>query len=844
MLYRVTRQFSDRFAEKKKAARLFEFSDIEHYALRLLTDTDENGNTSPSALAQELSSQFDEILVDEYQDTNALQDALYVALSRRETNLFLVGDVKQSIYGFRQAMPDLFLRRRHQYPLFDGTNYPGTVMLGNNYRSRFEVTEAVNYVFRQLMSKETGNMAYDDSEALVCKADYPPSDGHEPEILLVDIDSHDGDNKPDSNTAEAIVLAKRIRELVGALPVKGKDGTRPLQYGDCCILLRARRPELIQALKKQGIPVAADDAGSFFNTTEIRLALSLLRCIDNPLQDVPLTAWLMSPLCGFSPDDLAAIRLCRPKTALYNALTAARTKVTDPLLAERCRDAVAFLDRYRTLAGQMTVDRLLLRLYEETALQELMSAQTDGERRRHNLQLLQEHCRQFDQNGFRGLSSFIRYMDRLQAQGIEPDGAAPSPNENAVHVMTIHHSKGLEFPVVFLAGLGHSFNRNDQTDTLLLHAELGAGIKQRDLRTGNRYDTLPRRALTAKLHDDDCAEELRVLYVAMTRAREKLCVSMAIKDPSKTLSALAATLTDNEALPAFMVRDADCIGKWLLAALLRHPDASEWRQRIQRTDLPILPSAVHWVFRWETARFSAETAEAEAPSIAEADPATVEEIRRNMAYEYPHAALARIPAKLAASQAAGHTVQRRFVAQARPAFLANDKLTPAERGTAVHSFMLHADYAAAAVDLEAEITRLVHNGLLTAAQAAAIDRGHLSAFFRSPLYRRMCVSPRCLREFPFTAQCPASLLDPTLTGTDEAVVVQGIADCLFVEENELVIVDYKTDRVKTDRELLERYAAQLNTYRASLSKALDMPVRECLLYSFVLDRTIRVEETL
>lgn len=838
-LYDVTRRFSRRFLEKKKAVRLLDFSDIEHYALNLLLCTDNDGHTAPSPLAQELSEQFEEILVDEYQDTNALQDALYVALSRKERNLFFVGDVKQSIYGFRQAMPELFLRRRRAYPKFENEQYPGTITLGNNFRSRDEVTDSVNYVFRQLMSDKISGMDYDENEALKRSAEYPASNGHEPEFLIVDTTPVDGD-KIDADVAEAEAIARRIQELVGTLTV-GSD-SHPLRYSDCCVLLRSRRPAFAKVFQRHGIPVAADDTGAFFNTAEIRLALSLLRCIDNPLQDVPLAAWLMSPLCGFTPDDMTAIRLCRPKTALYNALTAARTKASDPVLQQRCRDAVAFLDKYRTLACQMTVDRLVLRLYEDTALPELMSARADGARRRNNLQLLQDQCCRFDQSGFRGLSSFIRYIDRLQAQGIELPGSASASAEDAVHFMTIHGSKGLEFPVVFLAGLGHEFNRMDLTKDLLLHAELGAGIKRRDPVTCNRYVTLPHRALSMAIVDAECAEELRVLYVAMTRAREKLCLSMALKKPIDKLSSLAASLGNEPLLPSFTVRDAKSMGEWLLAALLRHPRATEWRRMMGREDLPLLPNETRWRFAVTQPLLLCETDEQEQPLPAAADPVLTAAIRDRMAYTYPHSALSRIPVKLAASQTSEKALERRFVAEARPAFLSKNGLSPAERGTAMHQFMLFADYAAAKDDTKAEIARLVSRGLLTAEQAQVIDTSALSVFFSSSLYERMSHSPQCLREFPFTALRPAYELDPALENEDgEYMVMQGIADCVFYEEGELVIVDYKTDRVKTDRELLERYTTQLSIYRKSLSEALDAPVRECLLYSFALGRTVRVK---
>ncbi len=840
VLYAMVRRFSALFMEKKIAQRLFGFSDIAHLALRLLTERGVDGKPTPTALARELSERYDEILIDEYQDTNELQDALFSALSRQESNMFFVGDVKQSIYGFRQAMPKLFLDRRNRYPLFDGHHYPGTVVLGNNFRNRREVTAAVNFVFRQLMTREIGGLSYDENEALVFSAQYDESEGYEPELLLVGTHTPTGD-KLSANEAEAEVIAARIKEMTGTLPVSDNSGgRRPLRYGDCCILVRSRTANSTyrEVFERHGIPVATDDPGEFFDTAEIRSALSLLRCIDNPLLDVPLTAWLLSPLCGFSPDDLAAIRRCRPRAALYNALTAARTAVKEPTLQARCREAVAFLERYRTLACQLTVDKLLRRLYEETALPELMSARTDGERRRANLQLLQDTCAQFDQRGFRGLSSFIRYIDRLQAQGIALPGAAKTNTGDAVRIYTIHGSKGLEFPVVFLAGLHHAFNNKRSQETLQLHPELGAGIKRRDPVTFRKHVTLPHQVLDIALGNTEREEELRLLYVAMTRAREKLCLTMALDNPMKKLTELAATLDGEPTVSPFTVRDAKSMGEWLLTALLRHPSAEKWRQLIDREDLPLLIDDTPWSLRLSTPSPPRKTVcEQEKP--VPAYPAQIAAIRERIAYRYPHEALSRIPTKLAASETVHGTLNRQFIATAQPAFLQSVGLSPTERGTAMHTFMQYAVYAQAADDTEQEIARLWQAGFLTEAQAASLDRRKLAVFFASDLYKRMCRSPRCLREYPFTALQPASQLDSALD-SEEHLVIQGIADCLFEEDGALVIVDYKTDRVSEDRELIERYKTQLDIYRHALSKALAMPVRECLLYSFALERTVVV----
>ena len=840
MLYAMVRRFSDLFMEKKREQQLFGFSDISHMAYELLTEKDALGNRIPSALANELSQQYDEILVDEYQDTNELQGAIFSALSRNESNMFFVGDVKQSIYGFRHAEPAMFLKRRDQYPLFDKKHYPGTILLGNNFRSRREVTDAVNFMFRQLMIKEFGGLSYDKGEELVPTATYEELDGFEPELLIAETQTADG-TKLSANEAEAEILAARISELVGTLEIGAKDGgTRKLRYGDCCILVRSRTSNgtYRSALERRGIPVVTDDAGEFFNTAEIRLALSVLRCIDNPLLDVSLTAWLASPLCGFSPDDLALVRKCRKKTAFYNALTAARREAPTTDLRERCVAAVAFLERYRTLACQIPVDRLLRRLYEETALPELMSAREDGERRQINLQLLQEACAKFDQKGFRGLSAFVRYIGRLQEQGIGLPGAATVDTGGSVRIMTIHGSKGLEFPVVFVAGLHHTFSTRNSRETLLLHPEFGAGMKRRDPVTLARYVTLPHNTLNTALGDAEREEELRLLYVAMTRAREKLCLTASAANPMKKIAALAAELEDTPALAEYTVRSAKSMLDWVLAAIIRHPSADDWRRDIDREDLMPLDDNISWRLRISRPVLTEELEE-EAPECAEADEILVAALRDKIAYRYPHEALAKIPAKMAASSTAHGELERRYVAQTVPSFLRGDQLSPAERGTAMHAFMQYAVYAEAKRDIDREIARLYESGKLTEAQTKVLDKRALKAFFGNAVYERMARSPRCLREYQFTALQPAVQLDASVSDT-EYVVMQGMADCVFEENGALVILDYKTDRVSTAEELAERYRAQLAAYREALEQTLGLPVHECLLYSFALGKTVTV----
>ena len=837
MLYRIVRRFSAIYQEKKQQQNLMDFSDIEHYALQLLTTQDENGNRVPTTVAKELSLQYEEILVDEYQDTNAVQDALFSALSRDENNLFFVGDVKQSIYGFRQAMPELFVGRRDRYAPFKGNNYPATITLGNNFRSRHEVTDAVNCVFRQLWGECIGGIQYNENEALIPTAKYPESTNFAPELLLADSTEYP---ETDKDTLEAAIIADRISQMIGKLSVTLKDGsTRPLQYGDCCILLRNRASHAATyrtVLENRGIPAVSEAETGFFGTAEISLALSLLRCIDNPLQDIPLTAVLLSALFSFTPDDLANIRLHRKDCALYTALLAARQS-DNTALSQKCSAFLQTLTRYRTLATTLSVDRLLRRLYEDFSLPELWGARKQGARRRENLRLLHEQCARFEQNGFRGLSAFVRYVDRLQAgQADLPAASLNAGAENAVSIISIHGSKGLEFPVVFLAGLRQTFNQKGLQEDLLLHPTLGAGIKRRDEKTFNVYKTISHQGVSLALRNHERAEELRVLYVAMTRAKEKLCLVFVDDHLPKKMQRFCEELDFSTAMSSDTVLGASSMGQWLISSLLRLPGATSLRDTFLLNAVPLIEDNTVWDILFPTPVLQESvTAENEMAAVA-ADEDLVRQIRENMTYIYPHEELTHSPAKVAASEIARQTTNNPFVATARPKFMSNFGLTPAERGTAMHAFMQFANYPAAALSLADEIERLTSLSFLSKEQADSLDTARLRTFFESELYSRMCRASRCLREYHFTFR------QPTDTKYLKAsAVVQGIADCVFEEEDGLVVVDYKTDHVKTPEALVERYAAQLNIYREALQTIFQKPVKECLLYSFSLNTTITVK---
>ncbi|HIW74581.1 MAG TPA: helicase-exonuclease AddAB subunit AddA [Firmicutes bacterium] len=838
VLFEAVRRYDVRFAEKKRKRGLVDFGDLEHYALRLLIGED----GERTRLAAELSDRFDEVLVDEYQDTNAAQDALFRALSREETNLFMVGDVKQSIYGFRQAMPEIFISRRDGYPPFDGEHFPASITLGNNFRSRREVTDAVNFVFRQLMTRAVGGIDYDEREALICSAGYPDAPGRETELLLIDGGTREESDAKDA--AEARVIAGRIREMLGSFSVTEGEGFRPARPGDFCILLRSKNAHAgayVDELNRCGVPAWTSSAGGFFSAAEVAWAVSLLRIIDNPIQDVPLLAALLSPAFGFTPDDLAEIRLSDKNSRIFTALRRYARGGGQPELRERADEFLRRLDAWRVLAVTLPADRLLHRLYEDTGLFAAAGAMRHGVQRTANLRLLHEHARRFEQGGFRGLSAFVRFLDRMEQQDLDMAPASVAGQEDAVRILSIHNSKGLEFPVVFLAGLGGQFNRESTTANLLLHPEAGVGMKRRDPDTLRQWNTLPRQAVALTIRRSERAEELRVLYVAMTRAREKLLMVMTQPKPEARLAALAASLGEGETLPASAMLAAGGMGDWILAAALRHPSGGHLRSLAGDDTTAVRPAETAWVI--DVLRSPPpEEAAVQAHETVPADPAFAQEMARRMAYRYPYAAVSALPAKLAASELSHGRVRREHVASSRPAFLGAGGLTPAERGTALHTFMQFADYAAAAADPGAEIRRLTERGFLTPQQGEAIEPSRVARFFASPLYARMKKAGRMLREFHFTMDIPASALlarpEERALAAGDSLVVQGIADCVFEEDGRLVVVDYKTDRVQSGEELTLRYREQLRIYAAALSRTLGLPVKEALLYSFALGRTV------
>lgn len=845
-LIELVKQFGREYSAEKDKMNSADFSDILHRALNLLAVSDGRGGYIKTDLARELSSHYVEILVDEYQDINEAQDMIFKAISADENNLFTVGDVKQSIYRFRQAMPEIFLRRRSTTHSFESGKYPLGITLGSNFRSRVGVTSCVNYIFRQLMSTEAGELEYDDSEALNAAAKYPERDTPDCELHVVT----DKGNRADTLEAQARYVARYIDRTVreGKMLVTKGGALHPASYGDFCILLRTAKnvsSVYANALSERGIPVFSPETGGFFEAAEISFILSLLRVLDNPVQDIPLAAVMLSPLFGFSAGELADIR-ASAKERLEEGETEPLYRSVAASADEGDEKAAAFLKKIeslRRLSLTLSAGELVRRVCEETGFDAIAGAMPDGERRRLNIGLLCDYAEKYEAAGNLGLSGFIRFIDKVaRTSGDLATAARPSENADIVRIMTVHQSKGLEFPICILADMQHAFNERDNTESVLISSSAGLGMKRRTEDGISVYDTASRRAAVITSERMGRSEEMRVLYVALTRAKENLIMVTSVPNPEKGLAKVAVECGIGERANPFAVLRMNNFSDLVLTALMRHPAADELR-KLSSVDVPIfLPEKDRFKLKVVVSDSESFMTESANEQKIAAKPVFFDEVCERLDYSDPRSVLSSVPAKRAASDGSERGINREYFASSRPAFMSSGGLTPAQRGTATHKFMQFSNYAAARADIESELARLVDGGFLSEDEGKAVNVSAAKRFFMSSLAERIFASDNVMREKKFAALFPAKFFYPELTGeaAEEKIVVQGIADCVFVEDGKLVIVDYKTDTGVDAEALLDRYSAQLGIYREALSQALGMPVKETLLYSFFMNSTVKV----
>lgn len=836
----MVKRFSQEYDRAKRGRRMMDFGDLEHRTLDLLVG---KRRGSPTAAAGEIGKRFREIMVDEYQDSNAVQDAIFSALTHEKGNLFMVGDVKQSIYQFRQADPGIFLKK---YAAFapEGEEDHGQghkVLLSSNFRSGGGVISAVNDVFRACMSAEVGGLDYGEAEALREGAAHIALGEPEVELHLVE-KAQDGDDE------EADYVAQRIAELLdGKHMVRQGDALRPIVPEDIVILLRApasaRAPVPIgvrfrDALQRRGIRSTTGGGTDLLKTEEIQSLRSLLETISNPRQDIPLIAALAGPVFGFTADDLAAIRGKNRRMCVYDAL------LLDD--SEKSKNFVRILTQLRQEARMHTLAQLLERIFSLTGMDSVYAAMPGGEERSANLQAFCLLAANFETNGRRDLSQFLDYLNAMEVQGIRTEGE--QGGRGVVTIMSIHKSKGLEFPVVFLCGLSRHFNRDSASGQVLCDRELGLGLSCVDMEKRIRYPSVSKRAIAVKKAAQSVSEEMRVLYVAMTRARDRLIMTCAAS--SATLSKSLTDLVSRKGVGEreLLTLSASSPGKWILLAALERTEAGELFQ-LGGYPAQTKPGNPPWRIRVAPAPEPGKAAAEEAGSREPLPPETFRKLRESLAFSYAHTAATQAPSKQTATQrkgrikdqeAAEHAREPRPVARAwrKPGFVERSPQGTAY-GSAMHAALQYIRYEACTGEAETarEITRLVDQRYITPEQGAMVNCGKLARFFSTDLGKKLRASgDRVIREFKFSILEDGSAYGPGLEG--EQVLLQGVVDCALLEEDGITVVDFKTDFVLEPDlpKLVDRYRPQVEAYAEALQRIFQKPVREKLLYLFYLDR--------
>lgn len=825
-------QFSQRYRSEKERRRVLDFGDLEHRTLELLLG---RNLTGPTRAAAEIGSRFREVMVDEYQDTNEVQDRIFSALTAKHGNCFMVGDVKQSIYRFRLADPGIFLEKYQSFvsPEHAQPGQGRKILLSENFRSGEEILRAANHVFHHTMCPQVGGLYYGDDESL--RAGIP----HEP-LPQVPVELHciqlEDATKYDT---EAQFVAKRIRGLLTEpAMVRGKTGLRPVTPGDIVILLRSPGTSAqyyLDALKQLNIPASADSGGSILDTGEIAIVRCLLEVLDNPLQDIPLESVLASPLFAFTADHLARIRAGHREGSLFEALEAAGNGGD--------KDAEAFLlllKDLRQIARLEPLARLVEEIYARTHMEALFRSMDGGEARGKNLEFFFETAAAFEQGGRKDLPQFLEHLNRLEQRGLryEKGGA-----NDAVSILSIHKSKGLEYPVVFLSNLSGRFNRDDLKSNVLVDPVLGIGCSILDRENRCRYPSLAKIAIGSRIKQENTSEELRVLYVAMTRARDMLIMTYADKYIRTHLQDLVRRVSPKNVFT--LSQEAGCPGHWILQAALLRTEAGELFQQVGRPE-ETWSDGAPWRICYHVRNQAASQGSAPAEAASPTPLPDLEELVQAASFQYCHMAAAQAPSKVTATQLKGReldqeTADGAFQPLARvrspwrqPDFAAPATLQGREIGTATHLAMQFIRYevCSGSEAVEAELARMKHEEFLTQRQYEAVNRQWIVDFFRTPFGEALRSHPNILREFKFSILVPGDLLDADLA--QEQVMLQGVVDCCLLDEDGLTVLDFKTDRVSPGREqeAAARYKAQVLAYGEALCRIWSRPVKKRLLYFF------------
>lgn len=857
MLKDLILEFSQKFYQRKREKNIMDFSDMEHLALKILVKKDENGNVVKSEIAKKYENKFEEIAIDEYQDSNLVQEYILTSVSRGN-NIFMVGDVKQSIYKFRQARPKLFLDKYDSYKLEPVNGEDRKIQLFKNFRSRSNILDFTNLVFEDIMSRELGNIEYNQDEYLNLGANFEEiqNQDYKTELEILDLSEENDDiwktdeeeteeeqEKVEDVVLEARFVARKIKELIDSKYqiIDKKTGRRDIQYKDIAILLRTSSGVANvyeKEISELEIPVYSDSSSQYLQSVEIETIMSLLRIINNPMQDIPLVTVMRSPIGNFTDNELIEIRMADRNSSFYEALLKSDL--------EKAHRFLALLKELREDEEYMTLDEWIWNIYTKTGYMNYVNLMPNGALRVSNLRMLFERAKQYEEASFKGLYNFINFIDKIKFNQEDLKAAKIiGENENVVRIMTIHKSKGLEFPVVILAGVGKQFNFRDLNGKILLDQDLGMGPQYIDSDRYIEFKTLAKKALAIKAKNEAISEEMRILYVALTRAKEKLIIVGRQKDVNKKMSEkqklleIYSTIDDNKINP-YLLQKYKTYLDWLELIYLKEGVANTKNlftvniNKREKTSVKI---------ENEVEDISEKIIE---ESNKNNDEQEKEKIKEILNWQYKHQSIEGIPTKTSVSKLKEEREQEIQITQ-EPKFIneeAKTKLTGAQKGTLIH-LCLQKMRETEEYNLE-KITELIEGlkdkEIITEIEAQNIDKEKLLEYTNSQLWTELKQAKEIHKEHPFYINIKASRIYNQINKEDdENILVQGVIDLFFIDKDDkLILVDYKTDYVQNENELVEKYKGQLDLYKEALEQSLDKKVDRMCIYSVYLNKLIEI----
>ena len=843
-LTEIVIRLKDRFLSKKLEMNMLDFNDCEHRCLKVLVDE----NNNPTETAEIVKNQYDEIYIDEYQDTSRLQEAIFSAI-KKDNNLFMVGDIKQSIYRFRNTDPSLFSEKRDSFSK-DEDAQNRKIILSKNFRSRKNILSSVNFLFERIMSYESGEIDYNEDEKLYF-GDIFPEESINPintdtELCLIDLSSvreTEEIEETEKTELEAFVAANKISELIESeVRIFANGEYRKIRYSDICIISRNVKntaPSLLNVLSEQGIPCFSENTGGFLNTSEVTTALSILSAIDNPYQDLALISALRSVVFGFSADTLARIRCVDKKVSFYEAMK--KCAETDTSEGKSSAYALSVIHSFIEKSKYLSVSELILDIYNSTGFFDAQQARKNGVIKRANLRLLYNRAKEYEKTGFKGLYSFIRFISDYNAAGKDFDAAKTAEAEqDAVRIMSIHKSKGLEFPVVILLGVEKKFNMMDLSASVLFHQKLGYGPKYVDIKRRVKYPFAPSAALEHVLRAEAKAEEMRILYVALTRAKEKLIIIGAENDlKRKVLSCTAGTC--ERRIPAGFISEKDSYSDWILSALINHPDCEILRgmcdteQEIckdeSKFNLEIIDDGEYF--------FNEKSEVLEKEKTASSD---LDNIIDLVKYSYPYSDTV-IPSKVTVTELkARQTLEDDdesfyLFSHEKSDGMSYGTLSGTKLGTAYHTVMQYIDLSGGLdtkEEIKNQITEIKNAGHLTDEEAGSVNPEKIMRFFDTDVGKTLLIARKVHREVMFATLEPAKKLFAE-TDSDKEIMLQGVVDCVCETDAGLVIIDFKTDKVFRPEDTVKKYKIQLDCYAMAAEKIFKKKVLRKILYLFDTD---------